>query len=107
MAGQTSRENGKKGGRPKGYVAVAAEKMREKVMKQMEVEYDLLWKPQFDKAKKGDTAAFKEIREFAAGKPRQNVGLDGGEDGAPVQTMELTDEQYKRIILERAGQLGG
>lgn len=107
MAGDISRQNGKKGGRPKGYVALAAEKMREKVMKQMEEEYDLLWKPQFDKAKKGDTAAFKEIREFAAGKPRQNMGLDGGDDGEPIQTLELTDEQYRRIILDRANELGG
>lgn len=39
------------------------------------------------------------------GKARQNIGIDGGEDGTPVQMMELTDEQYKRIILARAEQL--
>lgn len=99
MAGDISRQNGKLGGRPKGYVALAAEKMREKVMKQIEEEYDLLWKPQFEKAKKGDTTAFKEIREFAAGKPRQNLGLDGGEEGTPV-TVELSEKIAQKNGLD-------
>lgn len=105
MAGDASRRNGKLGGRPKGYVALAAEKMREKVMKQLEEEYSALWEPQFKKAREGDTNAFKEIREFAAGKPRQNLGLDGGEEGEPITVVELDDEQYKQLIREGAQRL--
>ena len=35
------------------------------------------------------------------GKPRQNVGLDGGEDGKPIEVSnlkELSDEQLSSII---------
>ena len=40
MAGQASRENGKKGGRPKGFAALEAERQREMIAKKLVKEFE-------------------------------------------------------------------
>lgn len=70
---RTSAENGRKGGRPKGFSALAAERMRAKVAEELEVNYDKYFRPQLEKAADGDTFAWKELREFAYGKSQQAV----------------------------------
>ncbi len=39
------------------------------------------------RAKEGDIAAIKESYDRMFGKVRQNIGLDGGEDGTPIVFM--------------------
>lgn len=49
------------------------------------------------------------LAEQIFGKARQNIGLDGGEDGSPVryQDVDIDDEQFARIIRARAAELAG
>ena len=42
-------------------------------------------KKMIDKVIEGDVQAFKEIANRMDGMPRQNIGLDGGEDGKPIE----------------------
>lgn len=51
------------------------------------------------RAKEGDVSAIKESYERMFGKVRQNVGLDGGEDGAPIVFMPTA--LIKKFALDK------
>jgi hypothetical protein len=87
-------------GRKKGFAALAGEKMREKVAKELEEQYEQLWRPQFDKAVKGDTGAFREIREFAFGKPQTFTDLTtDGESLVKNDIKELSDDELASLAF--------
>ena len=78
------------GGRPKGSLSIT-EKIKKELEKCPEGEdkrtyLDLLVKEILDKAvKEGDQVMIKSIWNYIDGMPRQNIGLDGGEDGKPIE----------------------
>lgn len=79
MAGQTSIENGKKGGRPKGYSAIQAEKAREVLVKMVTDEIEPIGLKLIEEGKKGNIQAIKELFDRAFGKaPQALTGADGG-----------------------------
>lgn len=90
MAGDISRENGKKGGRPKGEASILAERARIRIAQRITEEIEPLVDAQLEKAKKGDTQAFKELLDRGYGKPKE-IHEHMGEDGGP---LEITIIKY-------------
>ncbi len=75
MAGATSRNNGKKGGRPKSNHTLESEVKRELIAEWIAPHMKKMVMVQVQKAKKGDTKAFKELCDRAYGRP-VNIGED-------------------------------
>jgi hypothetical protein len=76
MAGDASRLNGAKGGRPKGTptaVTVAKEKAREYLIRRVEDEIAPIADKLIEKAQTGDVPAIKELFDRAWGKPMQAI----------------------------------
>ena len=104
----TSRENGKKGGRPKGYAALQAEKARIFIAEQVEQYWGPIVKKAIQQAIKGDKYAREWLYDRGYHKPRQTVGLEGGEEGEPIEFKDvgkMSDKEineYLRKKLSRA-----
>lgn len=77
MAGKTSAENGKKGGRPKGYAAIEAEKAREYIAKRVSEELEPIISKAIEQAQAGDSNARKDLLDRAYGKPKEVVEHQG------------------------------
>lgn len=77
MPGITSIENGKKGGRPKGTNAIAAEKAREYIIQRVSDELAPIMDQLISKAKKGDMAAIKDLLDRAYGRAKETVEHHG------------------------------
>lgn len=74
MAGNASRLNGLKGGRPKGTptaVTVAREKAREYLVRRVEEEIEPIADKLIEKAQTGDVPAIKELFDRAWGKSKE------------------------------------
>lgn len=84
-------------GRKKGFAALAAERTRIQVAKMVEEEIIPLTKAQIEKAKKGDSVAYNALMNRAFGMPRQNLGLDGGDDGEPVTFKDVAQMSSKEV----------
>ena len=78
MAGQTSKQNGKKGGRPKGYAAIKAETAREMIASKLGEHLGPILDVMIKQAKKGDIRVIKELFDRAWGKPEQPTEADTG-----------------------------
>lgn len=79
MSGDTSRENGKKGGRPKNVSTIKAEEARNILAQMVFDEITPIAKKLIEKAKNGDVQAIKELWDRAFGKaPQAITGLNGG-----------------------------
>lgn len=68
MAGKTSCENGKKGGRPKSRNTLTAEVKRESIAEWIAPHMKPMVMAQVKKAKKGDTKAFSVLCDRAYGR---------------------------------------
>lgn len=79
-----ARENGKKGGRPKGFVALEAEMARKMIAEMLHEHLPAMIAAQIEKAKAGDTKAFQELLDRTYGKASQAVELTG-KDGDAIQ----------------------
>lgn len=78
MAGKASRENGKKGGRPKGFAALEAERQRAYVAQVLVKQFAPIVERATEQAKSGDKHARSWLSDFAFGKPTQPLtGADG------------------------------
>ena len=80
MPGDTARENGKKGGRPKGSKArhtLVAEAIRAHLIEEVDKQKIGITKALISKAKSGDVTAIKEIYDRVLGKPKEQVGVPG------------------------------
>lgn len=76
MAGQASRENGKKGGRPKGYPALEAERARLMIAEKLATEFEPILDKAIEQAKEGNKDARDWVTERAYGKPIQPIDLN-------------------------------
>ncbi len=76
---EAARINGKKGGRPKG--STTKPQIRDFISPEESLKI-------INKAKqladKGDSSMLRFLVEQIFGKARQNIGLEGGEEGAPI-----------------------
>ena len=95
MAGNTSRENGKKGGRPISSKTLVAQKIKERMAQKLYERMDPIIDAMLDKAEGGllevsadngktyqkghlpDSVAFKTILEQVVGRPETPVNLQG------------------------------
>ena len=68
-----ARENGKKGGRPKGTNAVQAEKAREYIAMRVGKELEPIIDKAIEQARSGDVQARKDLLDRAYGKPRETM----------------------------------
>ena len=90
MPGQTARENGRKGGRPKGKknkATLAAEAYRLYIVSQVIKEKGPIVAAMIGKARNGDVQAFKELNDRALGKAPQAIT---GPEGGPIQAKVVT-----------------
>lgn len=84
-------KNNPGGGRPKGqrnYKTIyraALLKLAESLDKDPDEFEDDIVQMALAKARKGDPVFYKEIMDRLHGKPRQNVGIDGGGEGIAIQ----------------------
>lgn len=98
MAGATSVENGKKGGRPKGSKAKST--LEAIVVKEMYVEAAKQYgrpilEALVEKALEGDVAAIKEFNDRALGKAPQTL------DVTTEEKLKIDDEQLNQLIRAR------
>ena len=77
MAGITSKENGKKGGRPKGFKAIEAEKALAYITKRVSEELEPIITKQIEQAKQGDQVSRRDLMDRAYGKPKESVEITG------------------------------
>ena len=73
MAGKTSRENGRKGGRPKSNHTLSSEVARELIAKELSPRIPKIVKALAKKAESGDVKSAKELFDRAYGRPLQPV----------------------------------
>lgn len=71
-----SRENGKKGGRPKSSATIKTQEQRRLLLEKLETEAPLIFAKLIEKAKEGDVAATKELFDRAYGKAPQKFDDD-------------------------------
>ena len=96
MAGETSRINGRKGGRP---VDPRSKHYREKLLEKVKENADRLTQALIDKGLAGDVTALKEIHDRALGKSEQNIDVKSdGEKLGNFNLHALTDEQLGDLI---------
>ena len=74
---KTSAENGKKGGRPKGYAALQAEQSRIMLCEQLEKNWLPIVKKAIEQAKSGDKAAREWLADRGYGRVPQSLTLEG------------------------------
>lgn len=89
-----ARENGKKGGRPKGFAALEAEMARKMIAEALREHLPEMIAAQIHKAKLGDAVAFKELMDRAYGKTPQALEI-GGKDGQPIH-IQLSETVAKK-----------
>ena len=100
MPGDTARENGKKGGRPKARHTLEASALRAYIIEEVVKQKSALVKKLIEKAKGGDIAAIKELLDRTLGKSKEQVEVSGGlivevtnygesKNSSPVQTKKL------------------
>lgn len=100
-AAKASRENGKLGGRPKGYAAKAAEDTRAWAAASLLKEFPAIWKKALSQAKAGDKAARDYVTEFPFGKPVQPIS---GPNGDPLFQPKPADRELARKALVDMGE---
>lgn len=105
MAGKTSRENGKKGGRPKGYAALEAERQRNFIAEKLEKEFAPIVKKAIKQAKAGDKFAREWVTDRAYGKAVQAIDLRG-KDGEPLFDEETRQKAKQALGLFVNGDIG-
>jgi hypothetical protein len=108
MAGIASKENGKKGGRPKGTkttVTIAREKAREYLARRVEEEIQPIANKLIEKASTGDVPAIKELFDRAWGKPAQALEVSGKDGGAIVVDVDsiktMSDEEINELLKKK------
>lgn len=86
----TSAANGKKGGRPKGFSAIQAEKTREYVARQIKKYEKPLIKAMIDEViDKHNVQAFKELMDRGLGKVKEHVDVTTDGDKIVFLPSEL------------------
>lgn len=88
-----ARENGKKGGRPRGLNAINAEKGKAKLIEMYLAKVVPINQVLIDKALAGDITAIKELHDRVYGKSMQPVT---GADGGPIQIVQISGVQIKK-----------
>jgi hypothetical protein len=101
MAGNASRENGKKGGRKKGFPALEAERARLMIAQKLSKDFEPIVNTAIKSAKRGDRYARDWLTDRAYGKAVQAIDLRG-KDGKP-----LFDEETRKKAKQALGQLLG
>lgn len=94
---RAARENGKKGGRPKGYAALQAEIQRAYVAEQLSKHMSPIVRRAIKDAKNGDKHARDWLSEFAFGKPSQPLT---GANGDPLFTPKQSDRDMAAKVLQ-------
>lgn len=89
---QTSRENGKKGGRPVSDATIRAQLGRDYISKQLQDSLAPIVAKAITLAMEGDYHARDWLSDRAWGKPQQNIDLSSGGN-----EIELSDEERARI----------
>ncbi len=84
-------------GRKKGEATLAAERIRNYIAEQVERHLNPIVSKAIEQAKAGNKDARDFLLDRSFGKPRQNVGLDGGEEGDPISI------QISEIIAHKNG----
>lgn len=91
-------------GRKKSFSALAAEKTREYIAKRVLEENEPIVSKAIDQAKAGDKSAREWLYDRGFDKVRQNVGLDGGEEGSPIVFLPFEIADKNNIELEKEPQ---
>ena len=91
MAGDISRKNGEKGGRPLATATLQTQMMREQLTKAVYEVWEEIYEPQIKKARKGDLAAFNSLIEKVLSKPATI------NEHHEVKDYKLDDEELTKI----------
>jgi hypothetical protein len=87
MAGDTSRENGKKGGRKKGLATIEADKMKEYIAKRVAENGEAIVSVLLEKSLDGDIPAIKELFDRGFGKATQPLAGDKDNPLIPIPLL--------------------
>lgn len=90
-AAKASRENGKLGGRPKGFAALEAEAQRAWAAEDLRDHFKEIWAKAIEQAKSGDKGARDYVTEFPFGKAIQPTSFSDP-NGDPLFKPSLEDK---------------
>lgn len=93
---KAARENGKKGGRPKGYPALEAEKARLMITEKLSIHFEPIVDKAIQQASQGNKDARDWLTDRAYGKPTQPITGKEGKDLFP--TVELSMKSRQAIL---------
>ena len=96
MPGDTARENGKKGGRPKARHTLEASALRAYIIEEVVKQKSALVKKLIEKAKGGDIAAIKELLDRTLGKSKEQVDITYG--GKPIPILGNLSTSGNRLL---------
>lgn len=71
-----ARENGKKGGRPKGFSAIKAEASRKYVVERIAAELEPIMDKHIELAKRGDATSLKYLTDQLIGKAKETLEVE-------------------------------
>lgn len=106
MSGLASRENGKKGGRPKGYAAIQAEKSRKIICEQLEKEWTPIVIKAIEQAKSGDNNARTWLSDRGYGKVAQAI-VTQDEEGNDIPLRDVSKMSEEEIDEYLKSKLSG
>ena len=98
MPGEASKENGKKGGRPKGSKArhtLQASALRSYIVAQVALQKAPIVKALILKAKKGDILAIRELFDRAMGKAKEQVDITSGGKPLPIPILGNVSKNHR------------
>ena len=110
MPGDTARENGKKGGRPKARHTLEASALRAYIIEEVVKQKSALVKKLIEKAKGGDIAAIKELLDRTLGKSKEQVDITSGGKPIPILgnvSRNNGDKEDRKADSKDSGDSGG
>lgn len=91
MAGKASRENGKKGGRPKSSATIYAAKAREYIADRVIKDQKPIVDKAIEQAKQGDKSAREFLYNRAFGSPHQTVDHTSKGEKLPTPILNVSN----------------
>ncbi len=100
MAGDVSRKNGKKGGRPPSQAYIRAQVAREYISVQVQNSLTPIVARAISEAIQGDRYAREWLSAYAWGKPKQEISLGEAEPPIDHETLEKAKKAIGELVAE-------
>ncbi len=98
---KAARENGKKGGRPKGLASIEADKMREYIAARVAEKGEAIVSVLLKKGLKGDISAIRELFDRGFGRAPQSMDVTSKGEGV-TNKISFDEKQFDQLVAAAA-----